>query len=96
MKNYAIIESNSGYIWGVEKADSAIAACAAVDRECGADRHSGTYVEVGVERLRDTESVYDVRIAPDEFQVDDGQSSESIDAVGQMPRAGVFSWACRK
>ena len=65
-QRFAIIESNSGYVWGVVNAESALAACAEVDREIGGDRGDGHYESVSEDELRTTRGVYDVRLAPAE------------------------------
>ena len=92
MTRFAIIETNSGYVWGVVDAETALAACAACDAEIGADRGEGAYEEVSASELRTTRGVYDVRTAPAGFDVQDGQDCEEIDAVKALPRAGVFDW----
>ena len=92
MQRFAIIESNSGYVWGVVDAETAMAACAACDAEVGGDRGEGAYEEVSASELRTTRGVYDVRTAPAGFDVQDGQDREEIAAVEAMPRAGVFGW----
>jgi hypothetical protein len=92
MNTYAILESNTGYVWGVVQAESAIAACAVCDAEVGGDRDEGAYEEVGTSELRTTRGVYDVRTAPAGFSVQDGQDRDEIAAVEALPRAGVFGW----
>ena len=87
------IESNSGYVWGVVDAETALAACAACDAEVGGDRDEGAYEAVSASELRTTRGVYDVRTAPAGFDVQDGQDREEIAAVEALPRAGVFGWA---
>lgn len=92
MQRFAIIESNSGYVWCVVNADSALAACSICDAETGGDRGEGHYETVGVGDLRTTRGVYDVRVAPAEFDVQDGRAAESIAAVEALPRAGIYAW----
>ncbi len=92
MQRFAIIESNSGYVWGVVNADSALDACSACDAEIGGRPESGHYESVSVGELRTTRGVYDVRLAPAGFDVQDGQDAASIDAVQALPRAGVYGW----
>ena len=92
MGRFAIIESNSGYVWGVVNAESALAACAAVDADAGDDRGDGAYESVSMSELRTTRGVYDVRTAPAEFDVLNGQDSAEISAVESLPRAGIFGW----
>ena len=92
MQRFAIIESNSGYVWGVVDAETALAACAACDAEVGGDRGEGAYEEVSASEPRTTRGVYDVRMAPAGFDVQDGQDSDDIAAVEALPRAGRFGW----
>jgi hypothetical protein len=92
MQRFAIIESNSGYVWGVVDAETALAACAACDAEVGGDRGEGAYEEVSASELRTTRGVYDVRTAPAGFDVQDGQDRDEIAAVEALPRSGVFGW----
>lgn len=92
MQRFAIIESYSGYAWGVVDAETALAACAACDAEYGGDRGEGAYEEVSASELRTTRSLFDVRTAPAGFDVQDGQDREEIAAVEALPRAGVFGW----
>lgn len=35
MTHYALIDNNSGFVWGEVNADSPVEACAAIDRELG-------------------------------------------------------------
>lgn len=92
MQRFALIESNSGYVWGVVDAESALAACAACDVQAGGDRGEGAYEEVSASELRTTRGVYDVRTAPAGFDVQDGRDREEIAAVDALPRAGVFGF----
>jgi hypothetical protein len=92
MQRFAIIESNSGYVWGIVDAETALDACYACDEEIGGRPYEGTYEEVSGADLRTTRGVYDVREAPAGFDVRDGQNRESIAAVEALPRAGLFCW----
>ena len=93
IKTYAIIETNSGFVWGVVESDSARQACYDVDAQAGTWRQGeGEYQEVGQGATSTTQGAYDVRIAPDGFDVQDGQDAEEIAAVELLPRAGVFAW----
>ena len=89
MQRYALIESNTGYVWGVVNAETALAACAECDRQAyGGPVCEGAYeyADVG------DRHTYDVRIAPEGFDVQDGQDSDAIAAVDAMPRADLFVW----
>ncbi len=92
MKTFAIIESYSGFVWGVVTAESALDACSACDDQAGGHRGRGQYEECDTSELRTTRGVYDVRIAPDGFDVQDGQDPADIAQVQALPRAGVFGW----
>lgn len=92
MQRFAIIESNSGFVWGVVDAESALAACSVVDNEIGGRPATGFYEPASESELRTTRVVYDVREAPEGFNVDDGQDPEQIAAVEALPRAGLFGW----
>lgn len=92
MARFAILESNSGYVWGVVDADSALEACLACDADFGGRHEAGHYEPASYSDLRSTRGVYDVRVAPEGFDVDNGQDQASIDAVCALPRAGLFGW----
>lgn len=89
---FAIIESNSGFVWGVVSADDALAACYVMDAEIGGRPDDGAYEAVSVGELRTTRGVYDVRVAPADFDVQDGQDPGAIAAVEALPRAGIYRW----
>lgn len=92
MNTYAVIESNSGYVWGIVDSSSALQACYDVDVQAGGHRGDGEYQPCSYSELRTTRGVYDVRIAPEGFSVENGQDRDDIDAVSALPRAGVFGW----
>ena len=92
-KTYAIIDTNSGYVWGVVDSDSARQACYDVDMQAGSwHQEEGEYQEVAQGELRSGRSLYDVRVAPDGFTVDNGQDADEIAAVEALPRAGLYVW----
>jgi hypothetical protein len=89
MNTYAIIDTHSGYVWGVETASDPIAACRALDESIG-----------GVQRTYETGTVsdiaggaYDVRIAPPGYVAEDGQDAATIEQAETMPRAAIIIWA---
>lgn len=90
MPRFAILESNSGFVWGVVDANSALEACHAVDSELG-DGGRYVYEAVNASELRSTRGCFDVRIAPSGFDVEDGQDLSSIADVEALPRAGIFA-----
>ena len=92
MKRFAILESNSGFVWGVVDSDSSIQACYDVDADTGGRPGDGEYEPVSVGELRTTRGWYDVRLAPDGFDVVDGQDQDSIAAVEALPRDGFYVW----
>jgi len=94
MARFAVLESNSGFVWGVVDADCPLAACSAVDEDAGCHHdEAGIYETVSLGELRTTRGgIYDVRSAPEGFDVQDGQDRSAIDAVEALPRAGVFGW----
>lgn len=92
MQRFAIIESNTGHVWGVVNAESALAACTACDVEAGGDRGEGQYESVSVGELSTSRGIYDVRLAPADFDVRDGQDRDAISATEALPRAGLFGF----
>jgi hypothetical protein len=62
MPRYAILDTNSGFVWGVETARDPIAACSYMDAD--ADEYGRTYFEGSNADLRTTRGAYDVREAP--------------------------------
>ena len=86
---FAMIDINSGYVWGVETADDAVAACRQMDQAIGGvtrdyDEHSPrSHAE------RRGQSGYIVYAVPTEFDVDDGQDAGQIAAVEAHPRVAV-------
>lgn len=88
MTRFAILETNSGFVWGVVDAADAIEACRVMDADIGS--RGRTYSEGSVSDLRTTAGAYDVRIAPAGFDVDDGQDADAICAVDAMPRAAII------
>ena len=94
MKTYAIIDTNSGYVWGVVESDTARQACYDVDMQAGSwHEEAGEYQELSQGEIRSGRSLYDVRIAPEGFDVQDGQDADAIAAVDALPRAGLYTWA---
>jgi hypothetical protein len=89
---FAVIDSYTGFVMGVVDAASAENACVAIDVEARNGRHDGAYIEVDASELRTTRCLYDVRVAPAWFCVENGQDPDEIAAVDGLPRAGVFAW----
>ncbi|HOW47358.1 MAG TPA: hypothetical protein PLB26_06860 [Rubrivivax sp.] len=87
---FAILEPNSGYVWGVVDAESAIEACSVLDRKIGGRPDEGAYEPIG--DLDPSRDAYDVRLAPAGFDADDGQDPAAIAAVNAMPAVGLFAW----
>ncbi len=91
MNNYTIIDTNSGFVWWCGTATDSETACYAADDECKGRDEDG-YYEMCAEEVRDSRGIYDVRIAPPGYTVDDGQDPDAIAAVEAMPRAGLYAW----
>lgn len=94
-QRYAILESNTGYVWWVGEAESPLAACYAMSAEVGSqdrDDEDGAYEEAADRRAGD---VLDVRLAPAGFDVRDGQDEDAIADVQALEPAGVFQWVRR-
>lgn len=87
---YAILETNSGFVWGIVTAANPIAACRAMDES--ARTYGRTYAEGSVADLRTTGGAYDVRLAPAGLENDQrgGDDDSLIADVGAMPRAAVI------
>ena len=88
MKRFAIIESNSGFIFGVVDAENPLAACAALEADIGVDRGEGAYEYAEYE----TGDIYFVHEVPDGFEVQNGQDQEEINAADLMPRVAACTW----
>jgi hypothetical protein len=88
MTRFAILETNSGFVWGVVDAADAIEACRLIDEDFGS--YGRLYREGSVSDLWTTEGAYDVRIAPTSFDAPDGQDGCAIAAVDAMPRAAII------
>ena len=89
MQRFALIESNTGYVWGVVNAETALAACAECDIQmAGGDRGEGAYEPANF----GDRNFYEVHIAPEDFDVQNGQNDDEIAAVEALPRAGRFVW----
>ena len=84
---YAIIDAESGFIWGVQDAESAIAACRALDS--GFAEFDRKYEDIGRARFNGAPG-YAVYQAPADFECDDGQNAAAIEAVEAMPHVANF------
>lgn len=92
MARFAIIETFTGYVWGVVDADDPVGACYAVDADVRADRGAGQYEPMSFADQRTTRGAYSVHAAPADFDVMDGQDRDAIEAVENLPRVGLFGW----
>ncbi len=88
MPRFAILESNTGFVWGVTDAATAAEACRVIDEDVGV--YGRSYSEGSVSDLRTTRGAYDVRVAPENFNVFDGQDADEIAAVEALPREAVI------
>jgi hypothetical protein len=84
MTRYAIIDENSGFVYGIEDADDPIAACDAMGRKLG--EYDSAYEDIGCARF-DGRSGYHVYEAPADYQCRDGQDDAEIALVQSMPLA---------
>jgi len=84
MTRYAMIDSHTGYIWGVEDAPSPVAACAQMDRSVDPSAaESRTYREIAASDSDDHYLVYDASGLS--VEVTDGQDEAQIAAVEALP-----------
>jgi hypothetical protein len=81
MPRYAMIDENSGFVWGVEDADDPIAACRQMD---SGEARFAEYEDIGGQRFNGR-SGYHVYVAPPGWDCSDGQDQETIEAVEAMP-----------
>lgn len=86
-KTFAMIDLNSGFVWGVETALDAVSACRQMDEAIGA--YGRSYDEGLASDTRGGTDGYAVYEAPAGFDVTDGQDVEQIAAVEALPRVAV-------
>ena len=82
---YALIDNNSGYVFGVVDASNPVEAAKILDQKIGDG--SREYEEAGRPDFSN-ETGYHVYHAPADFEVDDGQNEKEIAAVSALPKAG--------
>lgn len=91
MNRYAMIDSYTGFVWGVRDAESPLEAAKAMDDS----------IQPGVTREYENGSAWDIRngadgwfvySAPDGFDVQDGQDKNQIAAVEALPLAAVITY----
>jgi len=81
MTRYILIDSNSGYVWGDETADSPVGAARLVDE--GVGEYGRSYTE---EYSRPSESHYIVYEAADDTpEITNGQDDTQIAIVDALP-----------
>ncbi len=78
MTRYALLDNNSGLVWGIVDANTPADACRRVDEDFG--EPGRTYMEL-LTRAGSTEGAYEVYEVPADFDVRDGATQEAIDAV---------------
>lgn len=88
LKNFALIELNSGFVWWVGEAETPADACMRADADI--DQPRGDYDQISASEIRSTAGGYAVHVAPVGFDVQDGQDREAIAAVSAMPLSGYF------
>lgn len=89
MDKFALIDINSGFVWGVTEAANAENACQRIDYDIG--ERNRTYdthgPDSGAHRWgKDGYLVYRV---PADFEVDDGQDADQIAATEAHPRIAI-------
>ena len=89
MTKFATIDLNSGFVWWVGEAESAVEACHKSDAENG-NQPDGAYVEISVSEAKSTAGGYAVYEVPADFDVSDGQNEEEIAAACSHPLIGYF------
>lgn len=82
---FAVIDTNTGFVWYVGDAASPEAACAQATQETTGERHE--YAKVSPREAGDGYLVY---AAPAGFEVDDGQHASEIERVEALPLVGRF------
>jgi hypothetical protein len=85
---FALIELNSGYVWGCYDAASPEEAIKAADRDNGADPVE--YERVYKGDCRTTDGGFAVYVAPAGYTVTDGQDHAAITAVEALPLVGYY------
>ena len=85
LTRYALIDSHTGYVWGIATAESPEAACAVVDRDVDpSEGYARGYETITArDRSRDHYLVYDATTLTGE--IGDGQDDETIDRVSALP-----------
>ena len=81
---YAIIDTNSGFVWGDTIASSPIEACRLIDQNISCQERA--YTETS--DPRSTETGYRVYVVPVDLAIDDGQDGGTIEAVESCEYAG--------
>jgi hypothetical protein len=86
---YALIDTNSGFVFGVTDATDPTTACRLIDESL--HEFGRTYEEHGPRSgaERTTQGGYVVYEAPAGFDVTDGQDAEQIAAVEALPRVAI-------
>lgn len=87
MTRFALIDLDSGYVWGVYDADTPAAACQMSDRDNKAAPR--TYTDTYRSQISG-KSGFAVHAAPAGFDINDGQNSDEIQAVSALPLIGYF------
>lgn len=91
MPRYAMIDIDSGYVWGVENAADPVAACRQMDEALGV---TGREYEAHGPRSgagRSGQTGYEVYQAPVGFDVQNGQDQAEIAAVSALPRVAIVT-----
>lgn len=91
---FALIDSNSGYVWGVTSASTPADACQVIDADFG--EHGRRYEEISAsESGRDHYRVFDATTLDARFDDAGGQDQGFIDAVDALPLVARIAWVDR-
>jgi hypothetical protein len=93
---YALIDSNTGYVWGIATGETPEAACAIVDHDIDPSEADARQYEsiTASDRGRDHYLVYDATTL--DGDVTDGQDQEQIDRVSALPLVARIGWTERE
>lgn len=87
-KRYALIDTNSGFVWWVGDAASPEEACKKADIDTGGE-FRGEYRHIGWYSYKSGMDGYVVYEVPACFEVNDGQDQEEIATVESMTSIGL-------
>lgn len=86
MRNFALIDNCSGYVWYTGRATTTEDAC----RDADLDTGDAVHAYLPVQELASNQSGYLVYAAPDGYTVADGQDRVAIATVAALPLVGRY------